>query len=748
MTARPGVADELVGRIVAAGIDLAVADGDLLYEGPAHAVDDETLSDLRKHKDEVVRLLSDNQGRGVVALGPTTREQQRMALRNQLDRNPATYNVCLRIDLNRPFDADRLDHALTALVNRHETLRTRFARYGGHLLQEVMRPPRAALERLQPGVLTGATDQDVARWCASRGAAPFDLEAAPPVRWILAPRGEERAILLVTLHHITCDGWSIRILSDELEAIQRGDEEHLRPVTITPRDFAKWELGWLTPERVEEERRFWVEELRGAELAPKLPGAAGVVATGGDARSVAREISSDAAARMSDLARSLATTEFALYLAAFVKLLTTGTRGRDFAVVIAVANRPRRAHEDVVGLCRNAVPIRCAADGAPIDVAARQIAERVERAMARQTFPIGLIPVPADQDADPHRLPITFGVEPRGEAPPTCGGASVRVDDVFLGAARADLSLLVKLRDDGARASFEYATCQFTAEEGEYMADRYVDIVTNLPASADGGTAGRGTRDTLSAEEVSAFRQHGHVLVRRLLGDRDLHRLRRAFDALDAADDYIVDEFAKRLVVIRNLWQHDPDVASLVRRLGPLAAQLMGVEEVRLVDDVALVKPARDRGGQPTVWHQDAPNFPFDRRGFLTFWIAVEDVGLDQGPLTFVPGSHRLGLLGAIDGGGEEIGLNSLLTEDDRRRVGNPVTSALDAGDATVHDGALLHAAGPNQTLQPRRAWGVRYIPAATRYTGAAHRLFDGLGLTAFEPLQHENFPLIRRLGT
>lgn len=254
-----------------------------------------------------------------------------------------------------------------------------------------------------------------------------------------------------------------------------------------------------------------------------------------------------------------------------------------------------------------------------------------------------------------------------------------------------------------------------------------------------------GVRARLAADEVARFRRDGCTFITRLLDGADLGLVRDAFDGMAMADDYVVDEFARRLVVTRNLWRHVQGVESVVRRLAPLAGQLMGTDEVRLVDDVALVKPARRHGGDPTNWHQDAPNFPFDRRGFLTMWIAIEDIELEQGPLTLLPGSHRLGLLGAVDGAGDGLDLGSVLTADDRARVGEPVTTALAAGDATVHDGSLLHSAGANRTDRPRRAWGVRFIPASTLYTGAAHDSFDGLGLEPFGPFDHENFPLISR---
>jgi phytanoyl-CoA hydroxylase len=247
----------------------------------------------------------------------------------------------------------------------------------------------------------------------------------------------------------------------------------------------------------------------------------------------------------------------------------------------------------------------------------------------------------------------------------------------------------------------------------------------------------------LATDDVVAhYRRDGFAIIRGLLSGPELTRLREVFDELRGMPN-VVKSFAKRLVVTRNLWQSTPDVKALVWRLGPVAARMMGQRQVRLIDDNALIKPPKQEGGEPTIWHQDAPNFPFDRRGFLTIWIAVDDISLDQGPLMFVPGSHRIGLLGAIDGAGEEIPLDSLLQPEDYAYVDAPVTTALNAGDASVHDGYTLHSAGPNLTSRPRRAWGVRFIPPATLYTGGAHRSFDHLGLESFQPFVHEDFPLI-----
>src|SRR6185437_17075279 len=94
-----------------------------------------------------------------------------------------------------------------------------------------------------------------------------------------------------------------------------------------------------------------------------------------------------------------------------------------------------------------------------------------------------------------------------------------------------------------------------------------------------------GVRARLSADEVTRFRQDGCTFIPQLLDGADLGLVRDAFENLATASGYVVDQFARRLVVTRNLWRQVPGIEQIVRRLAPLAGQLMDEDQVRLVDD-------------------------------------------------------------------------------------------------------------------------------------------------------------------
>jgi myxalamid-type nonribosomal peptide synthetase MxaA len=475
----------LVGQLVARGVELSLDGNDVNYSGPERVLTQVTIERMREHKQGIVSLLRDNRARGVVALGPTSCEQRRMEWRNRADLHSATYNVCMRLDLHGRIDQHRLTHIITALVEGHEILRTRFVWYGDHLLQEILAPPRAVLRILEPTTLCNLDNQELEAWSARTGAAPFDLAGEAPARWCYAQLGPESAILLITLHHIACDGWSIDRLFADFQERWRADaasQAPLRPPALTPREFATWEARWLTEERIASAQSYWSDVLHGAALVPSLGGAASNAAPGGDAGCVVQCLSSTIAMDIKAASHRLALSEFALFFAAYVVLLHELIDLPDFVVVIAMVNRTRPEHEELVGLTRNAVPIRCSvAQDDTLTNIAQNISTRIESALELQWFPIGLITPPGGTSglADLRRLPITFGLSRSSALMLDCGDFSATVNDVYLGAARAEFSLLVRRGDDVVEAVFEYSKSLFNREQVASLAARYAEIAAS-----------------------------------------------------------------------------------------------------------------------------------------------------------------------------------------------------------------------------------------------------------------------------
>jgi ectoine hydroxylase-related dioxygenase (phytanoyl-CoA dioxygenase family) len=188
-----------------------------------------------------------------------------------------------------------------------------------------------------------------------------------------------------------------------------------------------------------------------------------------------------------------------------------------------------------------------------------------------------------------------------------------------------------------------------------------------------------------------------------------------------------------------NVWRQDETLGALTRHsaIGALAERLAGTR-LRLWHDQLLIK--QPEVSTPTEFHLDAPYWP--HRGasrWITAWIALVDVPVERGCLTFIPGSHRADSFTAVDLEDPTALMNAV----PELRWQPRVTVPLRAGDLTFHHGVTAHAATPNLTDVPRIAHAVIFMDDGTRFSGARHVVTDPLGLEAGDALDGELFPRI-----
>ncbi|MEQ8718403.1 MAG: phytanoyl-CoA dioxygenase family protein [Acidimicrobiales bacterium] len=266
-------------------------------------------------------------------------------------------------------------------------------------------------------------------------------------------------------------------------------------------------------------------------------------------------------------------------------------------------------------------------------------------------------------------------------------------------------------------------------------------------------------RSAVTADVVSRFRREGWIRLPRLLSDDEVARVREIYAIEEetgtsklmgdvTGDDD--DRFAyQRDPKMTKMWSNRidlrlrwPELQRIVALYAIVARSLLGADDVRVFWDKTFTKPTAAEGTRESVWHQDLPYNPIDRRGFMSVWFAVTDVTAEMGAMRFVPGSHRLGPLGRFDLVGDEHTWDFALRPEDRDLVGEPVTVPLAAGEATVHDGLTLHGAGPNLTDTPRRGWTMIFIPADTRWTGGPHPHADNniAGMVMNDTFDDERF--------
>jgi len=234
----------------------------------------------------------------------------------------------------------------------------------------------------------------------------------------------------------------------------------------------------------------------------------------------------------------------------------------------------------------------------------------------------------------------------------------------------------------------------------------------------------------LSPHSIRAYRDKGHTVLRGLASVREVQAFAPAIAEVGEGARYDRrpleerDTYGRAFQQMPNLWVRDARVKAFVfaERFARVAAELMGVEGVRLYHDQALSK---EPGGGYTPWHQDRFYWPLDTPHTITMWMPLVDVSDEVGSMTFVSGSQRLGSLGdhAI-GDASQQAFQRLIEE---RGLRHETHGALAAGDATFHDGWTLHCAPANPTATCRQVMTVIYFADGARVGAIDHpaREFD-----------------------
>jgi ectoine hydroxylase-related dioxygenase (phytanoyl-CoA dioxygenase family) len=234
-------------------------------------------------------------------------------------------------------------------------------------------------------------------------------------------------------------------------------------------------------------------------------------------------------------------------------------------------------------------------------------------------------------------------------------------------------------------------------------------------------TPGLDDEVAVDAACVAEFQSKGHTVVRGLASAAEVEAYRPLIH--DATMEHAYDKrpleerdtYGKAFLQAANLWRRSELVRrfTLSRRFGRVAADLLGVDGVRLYHDQALFKEA---GGGRTPWHQDQHYWPLDTDRTITMWMPLVDVPASIGTMTFVSGSQRLGYLGEYSISDEsDRAFEAMLASDDSLSLETHGPAA--AGDATFHAGWMLHSAPPNPTGTLRAVMTVIYFPDGTRVT-------------------------------
>ncbi|ARP74327.1 non-ribosomal peptide synthetase [Streptomyces pluripotens] len=439
---------------------------------------------------------------------PLSAAQRRLWFLHELEGPSATYNVPLVLRLEGELDAGALELALGDVVGRHESLRTVFADVDGVPYQRVLPVVDAGV------VLEVVEVSEEGLAAAVDGAAgyAFDLSVELPLRATLLRVGERSSVLVVLMHHIVSDGWSLAPLADDLSAAYAarvgGGVPGWAPLPVQYADYALWQAEVLGDEgeptsTAGRQIEYWRTALAGAPELIELPLDRPRPQTPSYRGGVARfEMGAELHGRLLVVARECGVTPFMVVQAAVAVLLSRMGAGTDVPLGTVVAGRSDQALDGLVGFFVNTLVLRTDVSGDP---SVRELLARVREtdlaAYAHQDVPFErLVEVVSPHRSLSHHplFQVMVVLDNNAEAAFGLPGLDASFEGADLGVAKFDLTFHLEETPDGLSGEVQYASDLFDEASAQGLGERFVRVLEGLLADVDGRAA---AVDVLSAGE-------------------------------------------------------------------------------------------------------------------------------------------------------------------------------------------------------------------------------------------------------
>ncbi|HZI20311.1 MAG TPA: non-ribosomal peptide synthase/polyketide synthase [Pyrinomonadaceae bacterium] len=549
---------------------------------------------------------------------PLSYAQQRLWFLDQLAPGSPVYNIPTTARLPGALDPATLERAFAEVLRRHEALRTSFEGVGGQPVQRVHDEFDFALALTDLSALPAEeAAREAGRLAEEEAALPFDLTRAPLVRARLLRLGEREHVLLLTLHHIVGDGWSLDLLVSEVSqlyaALAEGRPSPLAELPIQYADYAAWQREWLTGEVLEGQLAYWRERLTGLgplELPTDRPRPARQSFRGAAA---ARALDPELGAALKELSRRQGATLFMTLLAGWQALLSRYTAQTDIAVGTPVAGRLRPELEGLIGLFINTLVVRTdlSADPSFPELVGR-VRDACLGAFSHQETPFEMVVEAVNPERSLSHTPLfqVMFTAVTG-SPEGVGDSRHRLEglETANGMARFDLSLAVVETDGGLTARLQYAADLFDEATAERLLAHYAALLASAVADP--------SRPVSELELLSGAERHSLLVgwndtAASYPAGATLHGLFEAQAARTPGAAALVAEGVQ--LSYRELDERADCLARRLRRLGVGPDSLVGVLAERSAEMVVGLLGVLKAGG---AYLPLDPDYPADRLAYM-----------------------------------------------------------------------------------------------------------------------------------
>jgi len=549
---------------------------------------------------------------------PASFAQQRFWFIDQFGHDREVYDVPYAIRIHGHLNVDALENALRDLAARHEALRTTFADKGGTLMQVIAPEPRVEMPIVDLSEMSPTDrEEEVESLSHVEGRQHFDLVKGPLWTTKLLRLGPEEHVLLLTLHHIITDGWSMWVFFQDLgklyDAVAAGRTANLPAPLIQYADFSDWQRRRFESGVLKDQVDYWKQRLAGPLPTLQLPTARSrpPSQTFRGAVHMFRLPAKLVAALQTLTAREEA-TPFMAWLAAFNCLLHRYTYQEDLLVGSPIANRNRSEIEGVVGVFINTLVMRTDMSGDPsfLEVLQRVRTTALE-AFSHQEVPFDLLITELNPEREPGTSPVfqvmfnhIHGATQVVEAAGTRWSAL----PVPNGTAKFDLTLTLEETPDGLVTFFEYNTDLFVSSAIERMAGHFRTLLDAVVANPQKRVS---QLPLLTDAEREQLLVEWNATARAYPRDRCAYQL--VAEQAARTSERVAVVFENRLLTYGELNRCANQLAHHLRTLGVGPDVLVGLCMERSADMVVGLLGILKAGG---AYVPLDPDFPQDRLAF------------------------------------------------------------------------------------------------------------------------------------
>ncbi len=545
---------------------------------------------------------------------PLSAEQQRLWVLHQIEAQRAAYNIPLVLKLEGALDVGALERSVQQVVARHAALRTGFEVVRDRPMQTIHDHAPLDMPYFQH-----IEYLDLAQRIADETRRPFDLTAPPLIRAQLLQLDDATHALLLTIHHIIADGWSLNILLREVAQFYADDALTLPPLHLRYVDYAQWQTTALNDTALQPQLDYWREALAGLppriELPTDRPRPAVQSANG---RIHYFDFDPALTRALKQTARDQDVTLFMLLLAGYATLLSRYSNQTDFAIGSGIANRTRPEVESLIGFFVNTLVLRMDTDGEPTfaDLLAR-VRETTLGAYTHQDVPFERLVELLQPERDMRHSPFFQTIFTLQNLPPT---AEIALPDVQVSAleivetaAKLDITILMWEQDGGLVGTLEYNADLFDATTIERMVTHFETLLQSAVHNVDAPIlalemVGGAERAQLAAWNDTAASYPADATITSLFAEQ-----------VAATPDSVAIIFGETQLTYRELDERTDAVAAALQANGVNAGETVAIFLGRSHQMIVAILGVLKAGG---IYVPVDPEYPTSRIAYM-----IEDCG-------------------------------------------------------------------------------------------------------------------------